>query len=176
MGTSERHTDKAKGGAQTGRTPLTTGAPNHEVYEQLLALVDKLGAAYSEACEQIGAAYVETYQTMAQGAVKLQGNVVDPQQSDWRSAVASPAATQEHLAEAQERAMAMGDHVSDLGLEVGLAYLDAIDQAALAAARCYEGIAALSRVDLVKSTAATRAELVRKVTEAYTATLREIVA
>ncbi|MEA2212811.1 MAG: hypothetical protein QOF83_2759 [Solirubrobacteraceae bacterium] len=165
MGTSAPQGGRPNG-ASTGPTPLTSMAHGQELYEQLLELADKVGAAYAEAVEQIGGAYMEAFSKLAPAGA--------PQNHDWRSALPS-GATQDPLADAQEYALAIGEHLGEMSLEVGLAYLDAVQRVTLAAAQCHEQLGALSQLDLVKSTAKTRADLARTVAEASTTALRDIV-
>ena len=169
METSAQTGAAANGASTPGPTPMTM-ARGQEIYERLLALADRVGAAYAEAFEQINAAHTEAVQGLAAGVQDPLGGI----QPDWLSALPSTGAAGERLADAQERATAIGDNLTDTSFEVGLAYLDAVEKAALAAAKCHEQLGALSGVDLVKSTAKARAELIRQVTEAYTAALRDL--
>jgi hypothetical protein len=157
------------GASTAGPTPMTT-ARGQEIYEKLLALADRVGAAYAEAFEQINAAHTEAVQSFAAGVQDPLAGI----QPDWLSALPSTGAAEERLADAQARATAIGDNLTDTGFEVGLAYLDAMEKAALAAAKYQEQLGVLSGVDLVKSTAKARAGLLRQVTQAYTAALRDL--
>jgi hypothetical protein len=169
MDTSAQPGATPNGASTAGPTPMTM-ARGQEIYEQLLALADKVGAAYGEAIEQINAAHTEAVQGLAAGVQDPLAGI----QPDWLSALPSTGAPDERLADAQERATAIGDNLTDTSFEVGLAYLDAVEKAALAAAKCHEQLGVLSGVDLVKSTAKAHAGLIRQVTQAYTAALRDL--
>jgi hypothetical protein len=171
MGTFAQLGGTSEGASTAGPVPLATMAQSQEMYEQLLALADKVGTAYAEAFEQIGGAYAEAFTKMAPGVPDTFGDFQNP---DWRRAMPS-SATQDPLADAQEYAVAIGEQLGEMSLEVGLAFLDAMQRAALAAAKGHEELGALSQVDLLKSTAKAHAELVRTVAEAGTAALRDIV-
>jgi hypothetical protein len=175
MDTFEQPGDQPKRWHAAGPAQLSTTARAQELYEQLLALADKVGAAYAEAFEQIGGAYTEAYQAIAPGTSTIQDSIAAYQQTDWQGALSLPGATQDKVAEAQERALEIGDQLTDMGLEMGLAYLDAVERASVAAAKCHEQLGALSRLELLTSTAGARAKLIRSVTEACTTTLRNIV-
>ena len=65
--------------------------------------------------------------------------------------------------------------LDEMARKVALAYLDAGEKAAVAAAKAQEQIGAGSSVEVVKSTAAALAELAHKVTAAGASTLRELI-
>jgi hypothetical protein len=144
----------------------TTG---QETYEQLLALADKIGAAYAEASQRMNASLADAYQKLAQHAGGLQDGL-----SDSPQAMMDPSSVPQRLDEAQEHAAAVGEKVADMGIEIGLAYLSAFEEAAIAVAKCQEQLGAASSLDLVKASTATSAELLRKVTRAGAGTIREI--
>ncbi|MEA2144766.1 MAG: hypothetical protein QOG59_353 [Solirubrobacteraceae bacterium] len=171
MDTSAHLGGTPRGASMPGLPPLSTLPHNQEIYEQLLALADQVGAAYSEALERIGGAYVEAFQKTAPS---FQDTFGSPQHPGWQSAMSSDA-TQDPLGDGQGYALMIGDHLGEMGLEVGLAYLDSVERATLAAAKCHEQLGAMSQLNLLKSTAQTRAELVRTVAKACTAALRDIV-
>jgi hypothetical protein len=163
----------------TTNNPFSTG-PAHtsppawptagqENYEQLLALADKIGAAYAEASQRMSAALADAYQKLAQPAGGLQNGL-----SSLQPAMMDPSALSERLDDAQEHAAAVGEKVADMGIEVGLAYLTAFEQAAMAVAKAQEQLGAASNVNLVKASTATSAELLRKVTRAGAGTIRDI--
>jgi hypothetical protein len=176
-------------GRQTADSPnpmaLNMNNRAQEVYEQLLALADKIGAAYVEAYQEIGAAYVEAYQKLALPVGGMQHQRADNQQPGRPGVgafpTAAPAADRlgganaDPLGGANDRARAVADNLTDMGVKIGLACLDANEQATLAAAKAHEEIGATSSVDVVKATAASQAALARKVTQASTSAVREIV-
>ena len=156
--------------------PMVMPGGGQEIYEQVLALADKVGAAYAEAFQQLNAAYTEAYQNAAPGAGGLADNLAGQQPMDWLNALPSAAAGNDQMGALAERALAISDGVTDMGRKIALAFLEAGQQAILAAVDCQEQLGAASDVELVKSTATAQAELARKVTRAGVNTIREIVA
>jgi hypothetical protein len=145
--------------------------PGHEASEQLLGLADKIGGAYAEAYQQLNAAYSAAFQKLAGGMAGLQGGVPDPQAF---SAMMDPSSLTDRVDGAREDALAIGENLAEMGIEVGLACLRAVEEAAVALANCQERLTAASPFELFKSVSATHAELVRKVTRAGASTIREI--
>jgi ABC-type phosphate/phosphonate transport system substrate-binding protein len=168
------HTENHRSSDHPPRTPWGAMTGGDQFSEQLLALADQLGAAFAEAYERISAAYAEAYQNVANQIGSLQEKLTDQQRPNWPAALASPGAPNEYLADAQGRTVAIGENLSEMGVQVGLAYLDAFEQATLAAAKCHEQIAETSRSDLLMSTATARADLVRRVAQAGASTMRDI--
>jgi hypothetical protein len=160
--------NEANGTRATG--PYRTN-PGQEASEQLLALADKIGGAYAEAYQQLNASYSEAFHKLAVGMAGLQGGLPDPQAL---SAMMDPSSLTDRLDGAQEHALAVGENLAEMGIEIGLACLRAVEEATVAVANCQERITAASRFDLFKSAAATHAELVRKVARAGASTIREI--
>jgi hypothetical protein len=152
--------------------PAFTGA-GQENAEQLFALADKIGAALSEASAQLQAAYNEAYQKLAQNPGGVSDGLTRAQQTVLR-VITDPTSVNGQLEEAQDRAMVVSDGLTELGIEVSLAYLKALEDATLAVAKSQERVAAASQIDLVKATATTGAELLRKVAQAGAGTLREM--
>jgi hypothetical protein len=62
-----------------------------------------------------------------------------------------------------------------MSTRIGLAYVNAHEQAALAAADCREALAAGSPSRLIKTIASARAELVRAIAKTCASTAREMV-
>jgi hypothetical protein len=175
MTTQAPHTDRANGMA--GPTRLAIPGGGQEVYEQLLALADKLGAACVEAYQQIGAAYADAYQKFTFGIGGLQNKLADQDHpAAWYSAFMPSNSPSDRMADAAERTLSVGDNLTDMGVKIGLACLDACEQATLAAATCHEQLGAASGSDLLRCTTAARAELARKVTRASAEAFRNIVA
>jgi hypothetical protein len=145
--------------------------PGHEASEQLLALADKIGGACAEAYQQLNAAYSAAFQKLAVGMAGLQGGVPDP---EALSTMMDPSSLTDRLGGAQEHAQAIGENLAEMGIEIGLACVRAVEEAAVAVANCQERITAASPFELFKSVSATHAELVRKVTRAGASTIREI--
>src|ERR1700739_2851325 len=96
-------------------TPFAMPGEGHEVYEQLLALADKIGAACVEAYQQIGAAYVEAYQNLPFGIGSMQNKLADGEQPSWYSAFTPSHGPSDRLADAAERTLTVGDNLTDMG-------------------------------------------------------------
>jgi hypothetical protein len=152
--------------------PTFTGA-GQENAEQLFALADKIGMALSEASAKLQAAYNDAYQKLALNTGGVSDGLTRAQQSVL-GAITDPTSVNGQVDEAQDRALALSDGLTELGIEVSLAYLKALEDATLAVAKCQEQVAAASQFDLVKATATTGAELLRKVAQAGAGTLREM--
>ena len=172
MMNTQQHTPA---GFQAFAMPTAMDGHGQELYEQLFALAQTLGEAYTEAAQRIGGAYMEGFQKLAVGAGGLENLPGIGQPSDWGDAMLSPDSVNDQIAAVQDRTLAFGDNLKDMGRKMTVAFLDAGEQAALSAAECLEQIGAASDVELIKTTAAMRADLTRKVTRACAATLREIV-
>lgn len=159
--------------ANWGRAIPAGSTAGYEMVEQLLALADQIGAAYAEACQQLSSTYSEAYQKLVTQAGTLMGKPSEPQQAQMLNAMMDPSSLAECLDSAQENALVVGEQAAEMGIEIGLSYLKAFEQAALAVAKFQEHLGAASQVDVVKTSAATGAELVRKVTRAGADTLRD---
>jgi hypothetical protein len=155
------------GGARTMPSAWPNAGQEH--YEQLLALADKIGAAYAEASQRMNAALADAYQRLALNRGGLQDGLSSPQ-----PAMMDPSALGERLDDAKEHALAVGEQVADTTIAIGLAYLNAFEEATIAVAKCQEQLGAASNVELVKASTATGAELLRKVTRAGSDTIRDI--
>jgi hypothetical protein len=162
-------TDNPSAAARARTIPSSWPTTGQENYEQLLALADKIGAAYAEASQRMNAALADAYQRLA-----LHGGGVQDGLSSPQPAVMDPSALRERLDDAQEHALAAGEKVTDTSVAVGLAYLNAFEEAAIALAKCQEQLGAASNVELVKAGTATGAELLRKVTRAGAGTIRDM--
>jgi hypothetical protein len=156
-------------------TPLTMSGDYQEGYEQLLALTDKVGAAYADAYQQISAAYFGAYPPVGLGGWNLQDMIASPERWEWPAMFPSTASSSGQPDTATDRAAAIGDKLSEMCRKIGLAYVDAGEKASLAAAGAHEEIAAANPVPLVKTAAAAHAELVRKLTEASVTTIRQLI-
>jgi hypothetical protein len=160
--------------AQTtlGGTHTNGGAPDsaHEIYEQLLALSNQVGAAYLEAYEKTAAGIGDFQEQLAAGGMP-----------DWLDAgaaweTATPTAEiPEPLHNAAERALEVSERLRERSKKLTLAYLNVCEVAALAVADLQEEVAAASPLELVKTVAGARARLTREVTKACASTAREIV-
>jgi hypothetical protein len=160
--------------AQTTRADTHTngGAPDHahEIYEQLLALSNQVGAAYLEAYEKTAAGIGDFQEQLAAGGMP-----------DWLDAgaaweTATPATEiPEPLHNAAERALEVSERLRERSKKLTLAYLNVCEVAALAVADLQEEVAAASPLELVKTVAGARARLTREVTKACASTAREIV-
>jgi hypothetical protein len=144
-----------------------------DVYEQLLGLADRVGAAYVNAYQKI-TAEIGDAQHMALSA--------DP--SDWlrempwlndMPSVPDSAAGADPLGNAADRALHLTDALLVMSTKIGLAYVYAHEQAALAAADCQEAFAARGASPLVKTMACARADLTREIAGACASTARAIV-
>jgi hypothetical protein len=168
MTTGKSHTASWPGATTPGWTA------GQETYEQLLALADQIGAACSEAAQRLNSAYADAYQKLVLQAGGLPGKLSDPEAGQFLNVVMDPSSMTDRLNGAQESAATLGDDVTEMGVEIGLAALTAFEQAALAMAKFQEQLGAASQLDVVRTTTATAAELVRKVTQASASTIREM--
>lgn len=150
-----------------GIAPGMTPARAKDIYEQLLALADRMGAAY-----------VEAYQKITVGIGDAQDSFVRGDHTGWMRDMPSALAAvggSDPVGNAAERARQLSDALLELSTKIGLAYVNAHEQAALAAADCREALAAGSGSTLVKTVASARAELVREIARTCASTAREIV-
>jgi hypothetical protein len=169
-------TNQSRIATQAFAMPMAMPPGTEELYEQLLALADKVGAAYAEAYQQLSASYAQAYQKLALGVGNLQGNLASRQPADWLSAIPSGASATDQLAGIADRTFEIGENMTDMGRRIGLAFVAAAEQVTLAAADCQEQLGAASEVELIKATSTTCAELARKVVRAGASTVREMVA
>ena len=152
-------------------TPL-----GRDFYEQLLALADTIGAAYAEAYRQIGAAYAEACRDVAGRAGSLEQGLADRDRPSWTAAFNPFAFGSDRLAAAEDDALAVGEALTQMTREIGLALVEAAEQATLAAATCHQQVGDVTDVHLLSSVAATRADLARKIVHACGSTCRQIMA
>jgi hypothetical protein len=138
-----------------------------EIYEQLLALADRIGAAY-----------VNAYQSITLGLGDAQDRLATADGSDWLKhmpSVPGSANGADSPGHSAEHALELTDALLEMSTRIGLAYVNAHEQAALAAADCREALAARSRTPLVKTIASARAELIREIARTCASAAREIV-
>jgi hypothetical protein len=154
--------------AGAGRLDPTMNAGRAtEIYEQLLALADRMGAAY-----------VDAYQKITLGIGGEQDRLVQSDRSNWLKEVPAALAkstSADHLGTAAQWAVQLSDSLLEMSTKIGLAYIDAHEQAALAAADCREALAAGSHNSLVKTIASARADLIREIARTCASTAREMV-
>jgi hypothetical protein len=138
-----------------------------EIYEQLLALADRIGAAYVNAYQSItaGMGDAQDWLARADGSNWLKDMPSVPSSANGAGPNGNPA----------EHALELTDALLEMSTKIGLAYVNAHEQAALAAADCREALAAGSRSPLVKTVASARAELIREIARTCASTAREIV-
>jgi hypothetical protein len=166
MTTEHLHAATANGGI-----PPDFSGGGQEVYEQLVALLDKMGSAYVDACQQIGRAYVDAYQEIGAPAGELDEKGPAPR----GTRASRNAAIGKHLERAQDRIREINDTLTDMTVKVGLAYLDAYEQAVHAAADCEQQLGATSGVSSFEAVTAARAGLAREVATAGVGTIRAII-
>ena len=155
--------------------PLAMTPLGGAFYEQLLALADTIGAAYADAYRQIGAAYAEACRDVAGRVGGLEG-LADRDQPSWAAAFNPLAFDSDRLAAAEDDALAVGEALTQMTREIGLALVEAAEQATLAAATCHQQVGDAIDVPLLSSVAATRADLARKIVQACASTCRQMMA
>jgi hypothetical protein len=156
--------------AATYETVVPGMAPGwaQEIYEQLLSLADRIGAAYVEAYQKVTVGIGEAQDSLLGGGW----------QSGWFGYLPSalaPSGGGAGWMDPAERARELSDALLDMSTRIGLAYVNAHEQAALAAADCREALAAGSSSQLVRTIASARADLVREIARTCASTAREIV-
>lgn len=131
--------------------------PDHAsaIYEQLLELSNRVGAAYLGAFEKAAAGIGEFQQTVA----SVTGS------ADWLSGGAGW----------ETGGVDFSEDLRQMSKTLTLAYLDACEVAALAVAECQEEVAAATGLEAVKILGAARADVTREVTKACITTARQIV-
>jgi hypothetical protein len=137
-----------------------------EIYEELLGLADRIGAAY-----------VNAYQKVTAGIGDAQDKFVSGEQADWLKNMSSMPAADAFANppyDAAERAHELGEALVGMSTKIGLAYVDAQQQAALAAADCGEALTAAGASPLLKTIANARADLMREIVGAYASTAQVI--
>lgn len=145
--------------------PAMTAGRATEIYEQLLALADRMGAAY-----------VDAYQKITVGIGAEQDRLVRTDRSEWLQDIPTAnAGGADPVGTAAQRAVQLSDVLLDMSTKIGLAYVDAHEKAALAAADCREALAACSHNELVKTIASARAELIREIAGTCASAAREMV-
>ena len=142
-----------------------------EIYEQLLALADQIGAAFAEANQKIAGACVEASHGLALGVGNWQDNVGDG--PPWSRGFTTDLS--KSLEGAEDLAGQLTERLAELGTSIGLAYLDAHERAALAAADYHQHLGAVSHVSLLETTTAAGAELMRKIVKAGAGAARDMI-
>jgi hypothetical protein len=134
---------------------MTAAGRAKDIYEQLLELADRIGAAY-----------VDAYQKITVGTGDAHDRLVSADPSMWLKDMPSMAASVARAnppANAAEHANQVRDALLGMSAKIGLAYVDAHEQAALAAADCREALTARGASPLIKTIASARAELMREI-------------
>src|ERR1700759_2688142 len=117
--------------ANLGRAiPLAWPGAGQETYEQLLAFADKVGAAGAEASQRINAACAGAYEKLAHNPGGWQDGLTKAQQT-LLGAVTDPSFVTTRGEDVQERVLALSDDLSEMGIDVALAYLRALEEATL---------------------------------------------
>lgn len=146
--------------------PGMTAGRAKAIYEQLLSLADRMSAAY-----------VDAYQKIIAGISGEQDRFVNPDHGDGPKNMASMLSSVgngDALNKAAQRGVQLSDTLLEMSTRIGLAYVDAHEQAALAAADCREALASESPSELVRTIASARAELIREIARTCASTAREI--
>lgn len=146
--------------------PAIAAGRAKDVYEQLLAFADRIGAAYVNAYQKIALEVGDTQEKLLR-ADRSNGFAEVP------SAIGLAAANP--LGDATDHALALGGPLFKMSTSIGRAYVDAHEQAALAAAECREALAARGSTPIVKTINAARADLLREVAGTYASTGRAMI-
>jgi hypothetical protein len=147
--------------------PAIAAGRAKDVYEQLLALADRIGAAY-----------VNAYQKIALEIGDAQEKLLRADRSNGftgRPTTPGLVAAGNPLGDASDRAVALSGPMLRMSTQIGRAYVDAHEKAALAAAECREAIAARGTTPIVKTINAARADLLREVAGTYASTARAMI-
>ena len=137
-----------------------------DTYEQLLALSDRIGAAYATA-----------YQKIALGFSDAQDSLMTADRSDLVTDMLSMSTFGAHGATpegAAKRACEIRDAVVGMTATIGLAYVDANEKAAIAAADCRAALMPDATTPLVKTIACARADLMREILGACASTAQRM--
>jgi hypothetical protein len=137
-----------------------------DVYEQLLALADRIGAAYVNAYQKIALDIGDAQEKLLRADRFTAFTEVPPAIG---FAAASP------LGDATDHAVALGGPLLRMSTKIGRAYVDAHEQAALAAAECRDALAARGTTPIVKTIHSARADLLREVAGTYASTARALI-
>ena len=157
--------------ASSAYTSAAAGDQARDVFEQLLALSN-----------QVGAAYMEAYEKTASGISQFQDGIAGAQapgsfEAMWPAGMPGmPGADMpEPLQRAADQALELSDELLERSKKVTLAYLNACEATALAVADLQEQMCAASPLEFVKTVGGARATFTRQVTKACADTAREIV-
>jgi hypothetical protein len=147
--------------------PTITAGRAKDVYEQLLALADRIGAAYVNAYQKIALEIGDAQDGLlrAERSYGLAGSPSMP----GLAAAANP------FGDVTDSPFALSGPMRAMSTKIGLAYVDAHEQAVLAAAECREALAARGTTPLVKTINSARADLLREVAGTYASTARAMI-
>jgi hypothetical protein len=159
--TNNGATDNGTGSWATG-----TGQAG-EIYEQMLALADRVGAAYVNAYQKIALGMGDLQQQWSAGGGRP-GSRQGPSKAGGVAGATPFGLPAEYGHE-------LNDKLLDLTSRIGLAYLDAYEQAVQAVADCQEELASATDHDFLRTVIGARAELMREITQAYATAARDIV-
>jgi hypothetical protein len=137
-----------------------------DVYEQLLALADRVGAAYVNAYQKIALDIGDAQEKLLR-ADRFNAFTEVPPAIGF--AASSP------LGDATDHAVGLGGPLLRMSTKIGRAYVDAHEQAALAAAECRDALAARGTTPIVKTIHSARADLLREVAGTYASTARALI-
>ena len=137
--------------------PELTAGRARDVYEQLLALADRIGAAY-----------VNAYQKIALEIGDAQEKLLRSDRSNGLADVPAGIGTSaaNPFGDATDRTIALGGPILRMSTRIGRAYVDAHEQAALAAR---------GTTPIVKTINSARADLLREVAGTYASTARKLI-
>jgi hypothetical protein len=146
--------------------PAIAAGRAKDVYEQLLAVADRVGAAY-----------VNAYQKIALEIGDAQEKLLRTDQSNGFTGVppAIGLAAANPLGDAADHAVALRGPLLKMSTRIGRAYVDAHEQAALAAAECRDALAARGTTPIAKTINSARADLLREVAGTYASTARAMI-
>lgn len=137
------------------------------------------GERLLEAGSKVGNAYADAYQQAAINLANLHERLSDAAAADWRKLMppygpAKGRTAGKPLNDATETATRVNEQLLAAGKKLGLAYIDACEQAMLCAVELREQVAAASDNELVRSFGSTRAGLARDATRAYVDVTRRL--
>ncbi|MCW3012943.1 MAG: Catalase [Solirubrobacterales bacterium] len=130
------------------------------------------GERLLEATGKVGNTYADAYEEAVISLADFRENLADASPVDWskrvpHSGTAGARAFGDPMGEAAGTAMALNEQVLAAGKKLGLAYIDACEQAMLAAVELSEEAANASDNPLMRSLGSTPAGVARDATKAY---------